>query len=279
MNRNLVVRAIGPGIVAAAVAITPAAHASAAVDDALIAALAHGDGPGAARAIVIGGFQSRPSVLGDAIFHAGIAAVDGGLTDQFAKAVAWGLPHGDVPVLVANEAFGAAAGTAASHGLTAGQIRAGVEAVSLTDEAYLGQGPKTWTGVTSTANSSSGPAAPALSHFRIAPAVLRKGSPNPTVSFTDSQAATTTLGVHSLSGVRKGSRCVPASAKTARGSRSCSRDVVVGRFTHHDTAGSNKVLLPRSIRRTLSPGRYALVAAAAGPGGSSASVSTRFTVA
>jgi hypothetical protein len=146
MNRQLT-RALGSAALAAAIAILPAAGARATTrEDTLIGYLTDGDGLAAAQAITADGYQASATILGDAIFRAGIAAVDGGHTDAFAQAVAWALPHGRVSAVVANAAFVKAASTAATHGLTGGQVQAGAQAVTLTNEAYLGAGPKTWTG-------------------------------------------------------------------------------------------------------------------------------------
>jgi hypothetical protein len=125
------------------------------------------------------------------------------------------------------------------------------------------------------------PGAPVLSALRIGPTALRKRHVNPSISYTDSQAATTTLTVHALkAGIKRGSRCVASTGKPKHRSKKCNtRDVVIGSFTHRDAKGSNSLSLPASIRRALGPGRYQLSAIARGSAGSSQPVAVPFTVA
>jgi hypothetical protein len=267
------------GAALAAVLAAPVASAYGAPDDALTNALAQGDGPAAAQAIISGGFGQNATILGDAIFRAGIAAVSAGRSDPFAHAVAWGLPHGGVAAVIANEAFGAAASSAATHGITVGQIQAGIEAVTLTNQAYLGAGPTSWTGIgSSTTTTTTNPAAPALTRFRIRPGAMRAGHVHPTVSYADSQAATTTITVVALTGIKRGGLCVAPTGKPKRSTTTCARNDVVGSFAHLDVRGSNSLAVPARVRRALTPGRYRLVAIARSAAGSSPAVNARFTV-
>jgi hypothetical protein len=86
-----------------------------------------------------------------------------------------------------------------------------------------------------------------------------------TISYTDSQAATTTFTVlKPQPGVKKGGKCVrPPNAKGKAKGKRCTRYVAVGSFIHHDHAGANHFRFTGRIRgRKLAPGSYGLSAVA-----------------
>jgi hypothetical protein len=139
------------------------------------------------------------------------------------------------------------------------------------------------------AGAGGAPAAkpPVLTHLTIHPGALRAASrgasiaraviTGATVSYTDSEAATTTFTVsRAVRGVRSGRRClVPSRKPTGRRRRICTRYVVVGPFTHRDVPGRNRFHFTGRIKqRTLRAGHYLLTAvpSAAGAVGTAASV-------
>jgi CSLREA domain-containing protein len=89
---------------------------------------------------------------------------------------------------------------------------------------------------------------PTLTRLSVKPAAFRAGGSGATITYVDSEAATTTFTVL---------RC---SKQLAHGAR-CARFVKVGGFSHRDHAGQNKVPLRARIGgRTLSAGTYQLKA-------------------
>jgi CSLREA domain-containing protein len=108
---------------------------------------------------------------------------------------------------------------------------------------------------------------PVLTLLKVAPGIFRaaKGTK---ISFTLSEAATVTFKVDRvLPGVRKGSRCVPLTARRRRG-RACTRYVPVkGTLVQAATAGGNVVGFDAKLGgRTLVPGAYRLSATPRDPG-------------
>ena len=103
--------------------------------------------------------------------------------------------------------------------------------------------------------ASSGPAVTAAAKKR-----RRTGA---TISYRDSQAATTTFTVQRpRAGRRSGRKCVKPN-KRNRGRRHCTRFVRTGRFTHKDTAGVNRFHFTGRLRgHKLRPGKYRLRAVA-----------------
>jgi hypothetical protein len=116
------------------------------------------------------------------------------------------------------------------------------------------------------------PLAPALSGLRISPATLRaergrgaslsrrKGA---TITYTDSQAATTAMTVQSrATGFRAGRACKAKRPSHVRRPKRCVRWVTRGSFTHADAAGPVKLHFTGRVKgRPLAPGRYRLLAA------------------
>jgi CSLREA domain-containing protein len=108
---------------------------------------------------------------------------------------------------------------------------------------------------------------PVLTLLKVAPGIFRaaKGTK---ISFTLSEAATVTFKVDRvLPGVRKGSRCVPLTARRRRG-RACTRYVPVkGTLVQAATAGGNVVGFDAKLGgKTLVPGAYRLSASPRDPG-------------
>ena len=79
-----------------------------------------------------------------------------------------------------------------------------------------------------------------------------------TVSYVDSQPATTTFAVlRPVTGHRRGSKC--AAGRPRRHQKRCTRWVPVGSAAHRDASGRVKVHFSGRIRRrTLRPGAYRL---------------------
>jgi uncharacterized delta-60 repeat protein len=100
------------------------------------------------------------------------------------------------------------------------------------------------------------------------------------ISYSDSQAATTTFTVaRVLPGRRSGKRCVKPTARNRRAKR-CNRFVRVrGRFSHVDVAGKNSFRFTGRVRRkALKPGRYRLSARPRAGGKAGRTVSVRFRI-
>jgi DNA-binding beta-propeller fold protein YncE len=100
-----------------------------------------------------------------------------------------------------------------------------------------------------------------------------------TVSYTDSEAATTTFGVLLRQrGVKKGSRCVKRRPGRRRGKR-CTRLVNKGSFSHTDVAGTNSFhFTGRVSAKKLKPGRYQLNATPSFQGKTGATRSVAFRI-
>lgn len=76
------------------------------------------------------------------------------------------------------------------------------------------------------------------------------------ITYTESQAAKLTVTLlRSVSGVRRGGRCVAPTARTRRLKR-CTRFVAVRSFVHTDPAGRVTLRLDQLLRGRLSPGTY-----------------------
>jgi hypothetical protein len=72
-------------------------------------AIAAGDGAAGARIIARNGYATKPAVLADIIYGAGILAVQADNGDAFSQAVAISFVKGGVSLWTANEAFSQAA--------------------------------------------------------------------------------------------------------------------------------------------------------------------------
>jgi 6-phosphogluconolactonase (cycloisomerase 2 family) len=136
---------------------------------------------------------------------------------------------------------------------------------------------------------------PALTALRVSPSTIRaapsgvtlarkkaKPKTGATISYNDSQAATTTFAIlRATAGVRSGKRCIapPRHPAKRRKAKRCTRLVAVGSFTHIDRAGSNR--LPFSGRlhgHKLAPGSYTLTATPALGKLVGQTASTHFTI-
>jgi hypothetical protein len=134
------------------------------------------------------------------------------------------------------------------------------------------------------------PGSPTLAGLKVSPNAFSaagsggsagKGKPKPgaTVSYTDSQAATTTFTVlQKQPGRRRQGACVKPQHKP-RG-KHCTRLVIIGSFTHTDGAGANSLhFTGRVSGRGLKPGGYELQAVARNASGlTSKPVATGFHV-
>jgi hypothetical protein len=85
--------------------------------------------------------------------------------------------------------------------------------------------------------------------------VISGGSSGPSLSYTESQAASLTVTLlRSEKGVRRGKRCVAPSGHSR--TRNCTRFVVISSVIRADRAGRLTVRLNQLLRRRLSPGTY-----------------------
>jgi len=133
--------------------------------------------------------------------------------------------------------------------------------------------------------------APALAGLSVSPraflpaasgaSVAKKAKTGATVSYRDSQTATTTLTVsQAVRGVRKGKKCVAAPRHPKRGAKRCSLTKTLGSFKHADIAGRVSFHFTGRVgHHRLAAGSYTLTAFARNPAGrSSAAVRATFTI-
>jgi Bacterial Ig domain len=103
-----------------------------------------------------------------------------------------------------------------------------------------------------------------------------------TVSYTDTEAATTTFTVlQVVRGVRSGHACVAPARHSSRHRKTiaCTRLVVVGRFSHRDSAGANSFRFTARVNgHSLKPGTYRLQVVPTLAGKNGAQASDTFTV-
>jgi putative CocE/NonD family hydrolase len=139
-------------------------------------------------------------------------------------------------------------------------------------------------------------AAAAISRLRVRPSAFRaaradasvaagrgRRGTGTTISYIDSQAVTTSFTVRKpQAGVKDKRRgCVASSRRTARVKRSrrCTRNVLVGSFTHADRAGTNRFHFTGRVRgKALKPGRYRLDAIPRSSGSKGGTSSARFRI-
>ena len=142
----------------------------------------------------------------------------------------------------------------------------------------------------------AGSSAPKLTALKLAPAVFAaagsgasiarthgtKKRTGTTVSYTDSEGATTTLTVaREAAGVRSGSACVapPRRRKSGAKPKACTRLVVAGHFTHADTAGPNRFHCTGRVgSHALRAGRYELTAVPAAGSSTGAPATAHFRI-
>jgi len=119
--------------------VAPPAFADA-VHDAKVA-IAAGDGVTGARIIAQNGYATKPAVLADIIYGAGVLAVQADNGDAFSKAVADSFVNGGVSLWTANEAFSQAAMLVAENApgdqQLAAELGPGGAAVVRTECAYF----------------------------------------------------------------------------------------------------------------------------------------------
>jgi hypothetical protein len=120
--------------------------------------------------------------------------------------------------------------------------------------------------------------APRIAALKITPAVVshKRGA---TVTYTDTEAATTTFSVQGQRPGRvRGHSCV-AQTKRNRSHRRCARWVRIGRaFTHADTPGREQLRLSGQTIAKLGPGKYRLAATPSASGLSGQTVTAGFRV-
>jgi hypothetical protein len=89
--------------------------------------------------------------------------------------------------------------------------------------------------------------------------LARKSNTGTTVTYQDSESATTTFSVFKqVAGHKRGRSCV--AGKKHERQRACARSVAVGSFTHADSAGSVTVHFTGRVNAAkLRPGRYTLM--------------------
>jgi hypothetical protein len=120
--------------------------------------------------------------------------------------------------------------------------------------------------------------APRIAALKITPAVVshKRGA---TVTYTDTQAATTAFSVHGQRPGRVRGRSCVAQTKRNRSHRRCARWVRIGRgFTHADTPGREQLRLSGQRIAKLAPGKYRLAATPSASGLSGQTVTAGFRV-
>jgi hypothetical protein len=133
--------------------------------------------------------------------------------------------------------------------------------------------------------------APALGHLKVSASAVSfasiartRGSEKSkivaTITYTDTEAARTTFTLlDAQAGVVQKGRCVRPTARNSRKRvKHCTRYVALGRFTHADRAGSNRVQFIGLAGRRLTPDRYRLDAVPAAHGQAGKTISAGFTV-
>jgi Lecithin:cholesterol acyltransferase/WD40-like Beta Propeller Repeat len=112
---------------------------------------------------------------------------------------------------------------------------------------------------------------PVLTDLLVRPRLLRlahgirakhkRGSRGATITYGDSEAATTTVTVErEAAGVAHGHACVALTRKTREKRHHCTRYITTGTLTHADTAGGNTIRFEGTLAgHALAPGTYRLV--------------------
>jgi hypothetical protein len=123
------------------------------------------------------------------------------------------------------------------------------------------------------------PGPPTLAGLKVLPNALKKGT-GATLSYTDSQPATTTFTVLQKQPGRRNKQGVCAKPPRRPRGRPCTLLVKIAIFTHSDSAGANSFHVTGRVNgRNLKPGSYQLQAAARNAGGlTSKVVATSFSV-
>jgi hypothetical protein len=132
------------------------------------------------------------------------------------------------------------------------------------------------------------PVAPVISSARLSPAsfrakgrgasLVRSVNTGTTISYRDSQAATTTFVVlKPVAGHKKGRKCV--AGRKRKHQRACTRYVSVGSFKHTDIAGNVMVHFTGRVKgKALRPGSYKLALTAMANAKTSTTVTLSFRI-
>jgi hypothetical protein len=174
-------------------------------------------------------------------------------------------------------ALGATAVSAMLAGLTPGTYH---YALSATNAAGSSMGSDQTFTITAPAPPPGPlPVAPVLSAVTLSKTTFRTAASGPSalaararvrarptgtvLSYTDSEAATTTFTItRRVAGARSGRSCV-APSRRLRHARRCTRTLTLGSFTHSDAAGANRLRFSGRLHgHRLAPGRYTLSARA-----------------
>jgi hypothetical protein len=131
---------------------------------------------------------------------------------------------------------------------------------------------------------------PRLSHLHVQPRMFLAASNGKAtvaliehgtvITYRDTLAAHTTLQVdRELRGAKRGRKCVAVPRGKHRKVKPCMRLVLVGSFTHHDKAGTNRLHFTGRLRgHALRPGSYKLKATAMLDGRRSHTISRSFVI-
>jgi hypothetical protein len=144
-------------------------------------------------------------------------------------------------------------------------------------------------GSTGTNGQSNNRNLPLLKNLRVTPSKTARVSAKhqskqaalPIISYTDTQAAFSTLSVLSArAGVIKKGRCVKLANSKAptKHAKRCTVYVVLAHFTHADRAGANRFAFTALSRLRLAPNRYWLAATPSTHGEVGRTISTTFTI-
>jgi hypothetical protein len=143
--------------------------------------------------------------------------------------------------------------------------------------------------VTATFTKNAAPKAPLLDKLRVLPASFRAATKankhkhtGTTISYTDSEAATTTLTVDSVTpGVLVNKHCAAPTKHNSQGKhvKRCTRFIPVGHFKHTDSAGKNSLKFNGVLHgHPLAPHSYRLDAVAKNANGTSRVVRALFRI-
>jgi len=123
-------------------------------------------------------------------------------------------------------------------------------------------------------------ARPALARLRLRPGTFAPGKHGGAkVTYTDTQASTTTFTVLAAHrGRLQGKRCHAPTSRNRKG-KACTLEVALGHFSHLDVAGANHLTFRGMLgRKPLPPGTYTLEAVASNANGAGKAIRLTFTV-
>jgi hypothetical protein len=238
--------------------------------------LAEADVNPSSKALIVAEYSNYASDT--AIPHSGTATVtpEGTGTNQSAAPLFVNTAMDDFHELAGSPTLGAGFGSPANGLLDLDGVprqSGGVTDIGAYQFVAPPAGPPATAPITAATVPPQAPPAPSDSQPLLTPktfAPLARGASvartahGTTVTYTDTQAATTVFTVRRQagSGVLSHGRCVaPPRRRPAQGRR-CTRFSTVGSFSHGDTAGANRFRFTGRIRgRALRPGSYQLVSA------------------